>query len=89
MLDISYVSRRFALYSLIGTLSLSLFLPLTEPFSFNITDLFLASIFGGALAGLGIGLAFRSKGSLGGLEIIAVLFKRFRGYAIGDTFFCN
>lgn len=81
-----YISRRFILYSLFGTGVLTLFLGVLKTIDFGIDDLFLAAVFGGALAGIGSGLIFRSKGSTGGLDIVAVIIRRFKGYNIGQTF---
>ncbi|QGU00828.1 Uncharacterized UPF0750 membrane protein [Candidatus Syntrophocurvum alkaliphilum] len=82
-----FVSKRFIIYSLIATFSQALFLWMFQPLSINIDDLLLAAIFGGVVAGVGAGIIFRYKGSSGGLDIIAVIFKRFWGYNIGQTFF--
>ncbi len=45
------------------------------------------ALLGGLIAGLGSGIVFRSKGSSGGLDIIAIIFRKYRGYSIGQTFF--
>jgi len=82
-----YVSKRFIIYSLVTTVSLSFFLGILEPLTLHIEEMLLASLFGGVIAGVGAGVIFRFKGSSGGLDIIAVIFKRFRGYNIGQTFF--
>ncbi|NLF46608.1 MAG: YitT family protein, partial [Syntrophomonadaceae bacterium] len=54
--------------------------------NWGINDLFLAAVFGGVLTGIGTGLIFRSKGSTGGADIIAVIIHRFWGFSIGQTF---
>lgn len=84
-----FVSRRFVVYSIIGTIALSLFLALLKPFHLHIEDLFLAAVLGGVLAGIGTGIIFRSKGSSGGTDIIAVIIKRYWGYNIGQTVFAS
>ncbi|MDD3024276.1 MAG: YitT family protein [Syntrophomonadaceae bacterium] len=84
-----FVSRRFVLYSIIGTAVLSFFLALMKPLNFGIDDLFLAAVLGGILAGIGTGIIFRSKGSSGGTDIIAVIVKRYWGYNIGQTVFVS
>ncbi len=82
-----FVSRRFVLYSILGTVALSLFLAVLKPFHLYIDDVLLASIFGGVLSGVGTGIIFRCKGSSGGTDIIAVIVKRLWGYNIGQTGF--
>lgn len=81
-----FISRRFALYSILGALALTLFLGITETMNFNIDDILLASILGGVLNGVGTGTYLRSKGSTGGLDIIAAIVKRYWGYNFGEIF---
>lgn len=83
------VSMRFALYSFVGTISLTLFLGLLAPLSINpgINDHLLAAIFGGALSGCGVGTALMFRGSTGGLDIIAGIVHRLWGVNFGTTLF--
>lgn len=81
-----FVSRRFIIYSVFGAGMLTFFLGILKNVNFGIDDLFLAAVFGGVLTGIGSGLIFRSKGSTGGLDIIAVIIRRYQGYNIGQTF---
>lgn len=81
-----FVSRRFVIYSLLATITQAVLLG-TLKINLGVDDQFLAAIFGGALSGLGIGIIFRYRGSSGGLDIIAVIARRFWGYNIGQTFF--
>jgi uncharacterized membrane-anchored protein YitT (DUF2179 family) len=46
-------------------------------------DIILSSIFGGAIAGIGIGIIFRSSGSSGGFDIIGLLVSRKKDFPIG------
>ncbi|MEN6347841.1 MAG: YitT family protein [Syntrophomonas sp.] len=84
-----FVSRRFIIYSLWGTFALSFFLGILKPLNLGIDDLFLSAIFGGVMAGIGTGIIFRSKGSSGGFDIIAVIIKLLWGYNIGQTIFIS
>ena len=81
-----YVSRRFIIYSIFGAAVLTFFLAVLKSINWGINDLFLAAVFGGVLTGIGTGLIFRSKGSTGGADIIAVIIHRFWGFSIGQTF---
>ena len=81
-----YVSRRFIIYSVFGAAVLTFFLAVLKSINWGINDLFLAAVFGGVLTGIGTGLIFRSKGSTGGADIIAVIIHRFWGFSIGQTF---
>jgi uncharacterized membrane-anchored protein YitT (DUF2179 family) len=85
------INRQFLLYSLAGTLALTIFQATTynliEPLP---VDLFLASIFGGGLSGVGLGLVFRGHGSTGGTDIIAVILKKKKNMSIGEVgFYAN
>ncbi|MDD2586731.1 MAG: YitT family protein [Syntrophomonadaceae bacterium] len=84
-----FVSRRFALYSLLGVVVQSILLALLSSLDFHIDNLLLSAVLGGVLVGLGAGIIFSSKGSSGGTDIIAVIFKRYKGYEIGQTIFVS
>jgi uncharacterized membrane-anchored protein YitT (DUF2179 family) len=84
-----FISKRFALYSLLGMLALTFFLGICKNWQVDlgINDLMLAAILGGVVNGLGVGITLRSKGSTGGLDIIAVIISNFYGYNFGNIFF--
>jgi Uncharacterized conserved protein len=85
------IDRDFILYSLIGTVSLSVFLIILrniEALRFiRVDDTMLAGIFGGVLNGIGSGIVFRNRGSMGGSDIIAVIIKKKRSINIGTVLF--
>ncbi|MEA1961382.1 MAG: YitT family protein [Bacillota bacterium] len=83
------ISPRFALYSLVGMFALTFFLGVGQDLhiSLGINDLLLSSVLGGVLIGIGSGINLRSKGSTGGLDIIAVLVRKYWGHSFGTTFF--
>ncbi|MBM7577419.1 YitT family protein [Jeotgalibacillus terrae] len=81
---------RSFLYTLIGTLSVSLFLEIFYIYQFSIplsNDLFLAALFAGAFIGVGLGIIFRYGGTTGGVDIIARLVKKYVGWSMGRTMF--
>jgi uncharacterized membrane-anchored protein YitT (DUF2179 family) len=47
-------------------------------------DSLLAAIFGGVVSGIGMGIVFRSRGSLGGTDILAVFFSRTTSISVGQ-----
>lgn len=62
---------------------------LSDPSSVDVLkdlDPLLASIFGGLLLGLGLGLVFRAQGSTGGSDIIAQIAVRYRISTAGQAF---
>lgn len=83
------VSKRFALYSLLGMLTLAFFLAILANFkmNLNIDDIILSALLGGIVNGLGIGVTLRSRGSSGGLDIVAAIVHRYWGFPIGVTIF--
>lgn len=48
-------------------------------------DIFLATIFGGMIAGFGVGIIIRYGGSLDGTEIVAIIIEKTKGYSVGQT----
>lgn len=80
LLALSYkvLNKRFTIYSMIGTISLSLFLILTENLSSILTvdDTLLFCVYGGVLTGIGAGLAYSNHGSEGGINILVMLVKK-------------
>lgn len=78
------LGKKFAIKSLFSTITfpllVSLFGYLIQLGNFEeffIIDKYLASIFGGALMGIGIGLVFRSGGSTGGLDIPPLIINKY------------
>lgn len=47
-------------------------------------DPLLASLYGGVIAGAGMGIAFRFRGTTGGTDLAAQLLKRFTGISVGQ-----
>ncbi|WP_414043041.1 YitT family protein [Macrococcus animalis] len=78
------------IYTLIGTLSVSLFLAICEKYPLHINlkdDLLLASLFGGVFIGVGLGIIFRFGGTTGGVDILARLMKKYFEVPMGRTMF--
>lgn len=76
------LGRSFILYTILSvvTISLSLYIiPIHEV----ATNSILSSVFGGGLAGLGIGIIFRSSGSSGGFDIIGMILTRRKDFPMG------
>ncbi|MTI48275.1 MAG: YitT family protein [Firmicutes bacterium] len=83
------IDREFAIVSLIGMLSLSLFLVITRPLSgvIEIKDTLVAAVYGGLFNGIGAGIIFRSRGSTGGTDIISIIFKKEFEISVSSVFF--
>ncbi|MBS1707366.1 MAG: YitT family protein [Armatimonadetes bacterium] len=65
------LGKAAGLRSVLGSLFLPLAILLTAPVPVVTRDAFLAALFGGALYGLGLGMALRGRGSVGGYSIFA------------------
>lgn len=80
------VSRRFFLYSLYGLLVVVAAMELTH-IQLPIKDHMLAAIAAGGIIGAGSGIAFRSLGSTGGLDIVAVALNQRYNIRVGQVSF--
>ncbi len=87
ILGLIKLGYRSMIYTIIGTLSVTLFLWLTDGFRFPMEDQLLASLFAGLLVGMGLGITFRSGGTTGGSDIIARLMYRYFHVNMGKTMF--
>lgn len=71
-----FLGRDFLFKSMAGTLTLSIMTDILSVTPTVTESLFVASMSGGALVGLGVGIAMKAGGTTGGTEIAAVLIKR-------------
>lgn len=78
-------SKKYIFISFFGMLMLSVFIELFSMFMPVTSDVILASVFGGAFSGIGIGLVFRYGATTGGTDIIVMLLKkRFKNMSTGN-----
>jgi uncharacterized membrane-anchored protein YitT (DUF2179 family) len=78
----------FAVRSLYGTITLSLAVDLLAPvLPVPTNDILLASLYGGVLTGLGMGLVFRFRGTTGGTDLAAAVLRTYTGVNIGQLLF--
>lgn len=85
LLGLVSISRKFIIYSAYGMLSLSAMTVFVQPGVVAIANPILAAILGGIICGVGSGIALRSQGSSGGLDILAVYLNKKFGLRIGST----
>lgn len=84
------LGRTTFLYTIIGTVALSVFLWLFQRFQIFMPlkdDLTLAALFAGVFIGVGLGIIFRYGGTTGGVDIIARLVHKYKGISMGKTMF--
>lgn len=79
------LGKSFGFKSLLGTLALPFFVILTEDWEVATTDPLLASIFGGIVVGLGIGIVFKGKASTGGTDLLAQIITKYTGLTLGTS----
>ncbi|WP_277585422.1 YitT family protein [Psychrobacillus antarcticus] len=84
------LGRKMFAYTLIGTISVSVFLKLFDIYEVHLgleDDLFLVSLFAGVFVGIGLGIIFKYGGTTGGVDIIARLVFKYKGWSMGKTMF--
>ena len=79
---------RLVVQSLVGTVIFSLAVDLTAPFLPTATgDLLLASVYGGVIMGVGVGLIFRHRSSTGGTALLSLILAKVTGISPGQALF--
>lgn len=84
------LGKRAFVYTVIGTLSVSLFIKLFQIYEVQLglqDDLLLVALFAGVFLGVGLGIVFRFGGTTGGVDIIARLVYKYAGWSMGKTMF--
>ena len=89
LIGIKILGNRFGVKSVIGIALTAIFVdvlgqvlgnnPLVED------DALLSAIFGGALAGLGLGIVFRAKATSGGTDIVAMIVSKYTRLPLGQS----
>ena len=74
------IGKEFFIKSLVGTISLSIFIDILDQYSPVTTDRFLASIYGGVIIGIGTAIILKVGSSTGGTELVANLIKTYNPY---------
>jgi uncharacterized membrane-anchored protein YitT (DUF2179 family) len=79
-----HLGKDFVISTVYSVISLSIWVSVLHPVPELTKDIFLASIFGGIVLGLGVGLIIRFGGSLDGTEIIAIILNRKVSFSVGE-----
>ncbi|OHE18437.1 MAG: hypothetical protein A2X96_00460 [Syntrophobacterales bacterium GWC2_56_13] len=79
-----FISRRFFLYSIVGTLIFSAAVQWAQ-FPVPVQDKLLAAILAGLIFGTGSGVILKSMGSAGGTDILSVIFLQRFSIRVGTT----
>lgn len=78
LLSIFKIGKNFFIKSLIGTITLSVFIDILENFKPLTQDRFLACIYGGIIIGVGTAVILKSNSSTGGSDLISYLAKKYK-----------
>lgn len=78
------IGKTFAISTLFGIAVLSFFTSLFHPVPAFTDDILLATIFGGMVLGVGVGLVIRFGGALDGTEILAILITKKVPFSVGE-----
>jgi uncharacterized membrane-anchored protein YitT (DUF2179 family) len=78
------IGKTFAFSTLYGIIILSITTTLLHPVPAFTQDILLASVFGGIILGIGVGIVIRYGGSLDGTEILAILFNNKLPFSVGE-----
>lgn len=86
LLGIRELGIKFFIKTLYATFTLSFFIDIITPFITPPTkDLLLASIYGGLVVGLGLGIVFRFGATTGGTDLAARIIQRYLKVSVGQT----
>ncbi|MWC28493.1 YitT family protein [Paenibacillus sp. MMS18-CY102] len=93
LIGLKALGKQQMAYTIFGTVSLSVFLALIEraidkgwliPFQTS-QDYILAALYAGVTLGLGLGIVFRFGGTTGGVDIIARILGKWKGWSMGQV----
>lgn len=83
LVALKVIGKKFVTHTLLGTICLTIFLAVLPTNPMGEKDYLLAAIFGGTLAGAGIGLVLLSGATTGGTDMLAsVIHKKMRHYSV-------
>ena len=84
--SLKILGRMFGAKTIVGAVSMSLFIDLFERYQIILTkEPLLASIYGGVIAGIGMGLVFRYGGSTGGTDMAAQIVAKYVPISVGQA----
>jgi len=78
------IGKSFALATFFSITVLSIMVSLLHPIPGLTKDLLLATVFGGLILGIGVGMIIRYGGSLDGTEIVAIILDKRTGFSVGE-----
>lgn len=83
IIGFKHIGKSFTLLTLFSVICYSLGISIFKPIPSVTQDILLASVFGGIIVGLGIGIIIRSGGSTDGVEIISIILDKKVSFSLG------
>lgn len=78
------IGKTFVFTSLFAIVSFSLWLTVFNPIPGLTDDVLLATVFGGIILGVGVGMIIRYGGSLDGTEMVAIIVNKGTSFSVGE-----
>jgi uncharacterized membrane-anchored protein YitT (DUF2179 family) len=78
------IGKTFVFSSLFSIVSLSFWVSIFHPIPGLTNDILLASVFGGIILGVGVGIIIRYGGSLDGTEMVAIIISKRTAFSVGE-----
>lgn len=86
LVSVKELGVRFGVNTLFGAVVLSLAIDIIARFAPVITqDIFLSTLYGGVVCGLGMGIVFKYHGTTAGTDLAAKLINKFTGLSVGQA----
>ncbi|WP_160693378.1 YitT family protein [Clostridium sp. C2-6-12] len=79
-----HIGKTFAISTIFSVICFSISVTLLHPVLGVTQDTLLATIFGGIILGVGVGIVIRNGGSLDGTEIVAIIIEKRSAFSIGE-----
>lgn len=79
-----FIGKNFVISSLFSIVALALIEPALHSFAPATDDALLATVFGGLILGVGVGIVIRNGGALDGTEILGILLTRKFPFSVGE-----
>jgi uncharacterized membrane-anchored protein YitT (DUF2179 family) len=83
-LGFKQMGKTFAISTVYGIIVLSVFTSLFHPIPAFTDDILLATLFGGMILGIGVGIVIRNGGALDGTEILAIVINKRVPFSVGE-----
>ncbi len=84
VLGYKQIGKTFTISTLFSVICYSIGISIFKPIPGITQDVLLASVFGGIIAGLGIGIIIRNGGSTDGAEIVAIILDKRSTFSVGQ-----